>query len=88
MLMELGFHNYEVLSRMMPAEKQRAEASNLLCSITVLDRQWSATTGLPANFDAKSFDTSFKTNVGLFLFASLPSFTVTWTFLMFVLLSS
>ncbi|KAG7423146.1 Activator of stress genes 1 [Fusarium oxysporum f. sp. raphani] len=63
MLMELGFHDYEVMTRLMASEKQRTEARNLLCSITVLDRQWSASTGLPANFDANSFDASLKTNI-------------------------
>ncbi|OBS17114.1 hypothetical protein FPOA_12388 [Fusarium poae] len=63
MLMELGFHDYEVLTRLLSSEKQRIEACNLLCSITVLDRQWSASTGLPANFDANSFDASLKSNI-------------------------
>ncbi|PNP86007.1 hypothetical protein FNYG_01063 [Fusarium nygamai] len=63
MLMELGFHDYQVLTRLVTSERQRTEASNLLCSITVLDRQWSASTGLPANFDANSFDASLKTKI-------------------------
>ncbi|KAH6968122.1 hypothetical protein DER45DRAFT_638427 [Fusarium avenaceum] len=63
MLMELGFHDNEVLTRLMSSAKQRTEACNLLCSVIVLDRQWSASTGLPPNFDAKSFDASLQTHI-------------------------
>ncbi|RKK88733.1 hypothetical protein BFJ68_g16872 [Fusarium oxysporum] len=49
-LMELGIHNSDVIKHDLASEAQRKEASTLMCCVIVLDRQWSAMTGLPPNF--------------------------------------
>ncbi|KAF4979997.1 hypothetical protein FDECE_17959 [Fusarium decemcellulare] len=55
MLMELGFHNSDVLNGVLKSEVQRQQVSILTCSVMILDRQWSAMTGLPANFPSATF---------------------------------
>lgn len=55
--MELGFHNGEVSKHILTTEAQRQEAAIVTTSVIVLDRQWSASTGLPPNFHDSSFDT-------------------------------
>lgn len=57
LLMELGFHNGEVSKHILTTEAQRREAAIVTTSVIVLDRQWSASTGLPPNFQDSSFDT-------------------------------
>jgi hypothetical protein len=55
MLMELGFHNSDMLHHILKTDSQRREASAIMCSVIILDRQWSAMTGLPANFPNAAF---------------------------------
>ncbi|KAJ3543188.1 hypothetical protein NM208_g3707 [Fusarium decemcellulare] len=55
MLMKLGFHNSDVLNNVLKSEIQRQQVSILTCSVMILDRQWSAMTGLPANFPSATF---------------------------------
>ena len=55
MLMELGFHNSDMLNHILKTDPQRREASAIMCSVIILDRQWSAMTGLPANFPNATF---------------------------------
>ncbi|KAJ4079913.1 hypothetical protein NW760_015122 [Fusarium oxysporum] len=55
MLMELGFHNSDMLNHILKTDSQRREASAIMCSVIILDRQWSAMTGLPANFPNAAF---------------------------------
>lgn len=55
--MELGFHNGEVSKHILTTDSQRCEAATVTASVIVLDRQWSASTGLPANFTDSSFET-------------------------------
>ncbi|WYZ44124.1 hypothetical protein EsH8_VII_000560 [Colletotrichum jinshuiense] len=55
MLMEIGLHSGKGLDRMLDSESQRSELCTLLSSIFILDRQWSAASGLPANFHDSSF---------------------------------
>ena len=55
MLMDLGFHNSDMLNHILKTDGQRKEASALMCSVIILDRQWSAMTGLPANFPNATF---------------------------------
>ncbi|KAK7403436.1 hypothetical protein QQX98_010802 [Neonectria punicea] len=56
LLMELGLHNGDVSKHILTSDAQRQEAAIVVCSIIVLDRQWSAATGLPKNFQDSSFD--------------------------------
>lgn len=55
MLMDLGFHNSDILNHILKTDGQRKEASAMMCSVIILDRQWSAMTGLPANFPNATF---------------------------------
>lgn len=54
-LMELGIHSGDVVEQMLATEAQRKEAYTLMCSVVVLDRQWNAMAGLPANFAPHTF---------------------------------
>ncbi|KAH7110390.1 hypothetical protein B0J13DRAFT_489799 [Dactylonectria estremocensis] len=63
MLMELGFHNGEVSKHVLSSQDQHKELCNLMGSIVILDRQWSAATGLPTNFHESSFDTFPATSI-------------------------
>ncbi|KAK9438224.1 Zn(2)-C6 fungal-type DNA-binding domain protein [Metarhizium brunneum] len=56
MLMELGYHNGHVLKQVLDNETQTAEVYSIICSVIILDRQWSASTGLPTHFKTSSFD--------------------------------
>ncbi|CAH0036149.1 unnamed protein product [Clonostachys rhizophaga] len=56
MVMELGFHNGEVFKHLLDSESQRSEAYTLISTIVVLDRQWSASTGLPTHFHESRFN--------------------------------
>ncbi|UPK92150.1 hypothetical protein LCI18_003085 [Fusarium solani-melongenae] len=55
MLMDLGFHNSDMLTHILKTDGQRKEASAIMSSVIILDRQWSAMTGLPANFPNATF---------------------------------
>ncbi|KAI6781168.1 uncharacterized protein J7T54_002524 [Emericellopsis cladophorae] len=57
LLMELGFHNGEVSKHILVSEAQKREVAVVTASVVILDRQWSAATGLPPNFQDSSFDT-------------------------------
>jgi len=59
MAMELGLHCYDV-ARVSPSpETERwQKLSILMSSIFILDRQWSASAGLPNQFTETSFDQS------------------------------
>ncbi|KAG9252972.1 uncharacterized protein F5Z01DRAFT_170004 [Emericellopsis atlantica] len=57
LLMELGFHNGEVSKHILTSEAQKREVAVVTASVVILDRQWSAATGLPPNFQDSSFDT-------------------------------
>ncbi|KAH8707127.1 hypothetical protein GQ44DRAFT_777517 [Phaeosphaeriaceae sp. PMI808] len=60
MAMELGLHRRDVHQQLLRDESQHAEISALLWSIVVLDRQWSAATGLPQNFQESDFDQAME----------------------------
>jgi hypothetical protein len=53
--MDLGFHNSDILNHILKTDSQRKEASAIMCSVIILDRQWSAMTGLPTNFPNAAF---------------------------------
>lgn len=67
MLMELGLHNQEVSRRLLESEQERVEAANIICTIVVLDGQWSAATGLPAHFKKSTFGQDLQSLVRLCL---------------------
>lgn len=55
--MELGLHCYDTSKPATSYEDKRLERlSTLLSSIFILDRQWSASAGLPNQFVETSFD--------------------------------
>lgn len=54
--MEIGLHSRDVYQHFLETEKQQEEADIISTSLIVLDRQWSAATGLPPNFQLSDFD--------------------------------
>jgi hypothetical protein len=70
--MELGLHSQEDFRHVLEFGQQREEAVALLCSVIVLDRQWSAATGLPTHFHESSFDKSLTSKVSGQIY-SLPT---------------
>ncbi|KFA51857.1 hypothetical protein S40293_04084 [Stachybotrys chartarum IBT 40293] len=56
MLRELGFHRRDVIEHFLHSDAARQEAGILIGSVLILDRQFSATTGLPSHFDNSSFE--------------------------------
>lgn len=61
--MELGLHTREILNQLIESEQEREEIATLISSVIVLDRQWSAATGLPTNFRESSFDAALSSHV-------------------------
>ncbi|CAI7649114.1 unnamed protein product [Penicillium viridicatum] len=55
-LLELGFHNGDVLDEVLHSDGERKAVCVMMASIIILDRQWSAMTGLPANFPNATFN--------------------------------
>lgn len=58
--MELGLHRQDAHQHLTENERQREEISALVWSIVILDRQWSAATGLPQNFHDSDFDQAIE----------------------------
>lgn len=56
--MELGLHTAEAANISKSRGLNVDEVANNLASIIVLDRQWSASAGLPTHFSNSSFDGS------------------------------
>lgn len=56
MAMEIGLHSRDVYHQFLETEKKQEEADIISSSLIVLDRQWSAATGLPPNFQLSDFD--------------------------------
>ncbi|KAJ6119123.1 hypothetical protein N7523_003403 [Penicillium sp. IBT 18751x] len=55
-LMELGFHNGDTLNQVLRSESRHRAACIMMSTVIVLDNQWSAMTGLPANFPNATFN--------------------------------
>ncbi|GIJ87069.1 hypothetical protein Asppvi_005971 [Aspergillus pseudoviridinutans] len=55
-LLELGFHNSDTLNQVLRSESRHKAACIMMSTVIVLDRQWSAMTGLPANFPNATFN--------------------------------
>lgn len=64
MSMELGLHTADFSQHLTGSEEPRTEVITIICSILILDRQFSAATGLPAQFTSASFDRSITSSVG------------------------
>ncbi|KAF5555706.1 hypothetical protein FMEXI_1393 [Fusarium mexicanum] len=58
--MESGLHNTDVLRHVVKTEADLEEHAVIVSTIQVLDRQWSASTGLPTNFSNWEFDTELR----------------------------
>ncbi|KAK2680345.1 hypothetical protein RAB80_005526 [Fusarium oxysporum f. sp. vasinfectum] len=58
--MESGLHNTDVLRHVVKTEADLEEHAVIVSTIQVLDRQWSASTGLPTNFSNWEFDIELR----------------------------
>lgn len=61
--MESGLHNTDVLRHVVKTEADLEEHAVIVSTIQVLDRQWSASTGLPTNFSNWEFDIELRQRV-------------------------
>lgn len=61
--MESGLHNTDVLRHVVKTDADLEEHAVIVSTIQVLDRQWSASTGLPINFSNWEFDTELRQRV-------------------------
>lgn len=61
--MESGLHNTDVLRHVVKTDADLEEHAIIVSTIQVLDRQWSASTGLPINFSNWEFDTELRQRV-------------------------
>ncbi|EUC28755.1 hypothetical protein COCCADRAFT_30046 [Bipolaris zeicola 26-R-13] len=75
MAMELGLHRRDVHRHLLRDEKQRTGISALIWSIVILDRQWSAATGLPQNFQESDFDQSIEPPEDAWYLRAMISYT-------------
>ncbi|KAJ9148692.1 Zn(2)-C6 fungal-type DNA-binding domain protein [Pleurostoma richardsiae] len=62
-MMELGLHNRDVARHVLSSEKQWSEYAAITASIVILDRQWSAATGLPTHFANSDFDQEHRSSL-------------------------
>lgn len=65
MAMELGLHSREMSQQCLENDEQRAAVVDLSCSLVVLDRQLSASAGLPNTFQNTDFDLAIGSSVSL-----------------------
>lgn len=63
MAMELGLHSREMSQQCLENDEQRAAVVDLSCSLVVLDRQLSASAGLPNTFQNTDFDLALGSSV-------------------------
>ena len=54
--MELGLHTSDAVQCATNLGGQAEDVANIVASVIVLDRQWSAATGLPTHFSNSTFD--------------------------------
>lgn len=65
MLMELGLHSRDVPHHILRSDRKRTEVVAIICSTYVLDRQFSAATGLPTTFQQSFFQQALKSQASL-----------------------
>ncbi|KAF4345862.1 activator of stress s 1 [Fusarium beomiforme] len=58
--MESGLHNTDVSRHILKTEADLEEHAVIVSTLSVLDRQWSASTGLPTNFSNWEFDPELR----------------------------
>lgn len=63
MLLELGLHSRDVPEHILGTEHERSQVVAIICTTIVLDRQWSAATGLPTHFQESHFHQAMKSSV-------------------------
>ncbi|KAH7354504.1 hypothetical protein B0T11DRAFT_321207 [Plectosphaerella cucumerina] len=63
MLLELGLHSHEVPDHILSSDQERTRVIAIICTTIVLDRQWSAATGLPTHFRESHFHHAMKSSV-------------------------
>ncbi|KAF9888277.1 hypothetical protein FE257_008847 [Aspergillus nanangensis] len=76
MLMELGLHSRDASQHFLHWNQQPDAITTIVCSVIVLDRQWSAATGLPTNFHDASFDDSLRFSVKTPYLKAMVAFTL------------
>lgn len=62
--MELGLHTGDAVKIATAMGYDVDEVANIVASVIVLDRQWSASAGLPTHFSNASFDGALVLSVG------------------------
>ncbi|KAH0422033.1 fungal specific transcription factor domain-containing protein [Colletotrichum camelliae] len=62
-LLELGLHSRDVPEHILGSERERVQVIAVICTTIVLDRQWSAATGLPTHFQESHFHQAMKSSV-------------------------
>ncbi|KAK0388024.1 LOW QUALITY PROTEIN: hypothetical protein NLU13_4268 [Sarocladium strictum] len=63
MLLELGLHSRDFPEHLLSPDCDRAQITAIICTTIVLDRQWSAATGLPTHFQESHFKSAMKSPV-------------------------
>jgi len=64
--MELGLHSTNIPAHILDSDHSKDEIVAILCTIIILDRQWSSATGLPTHFPEGSFDKTLVATVSSF----------------------
>ncbi|KAF4959175.1 hypothetical protein FGADI_1862 [Fusarium gaditjirri] len=73
--MESGLHNTDVLRHVVKTEADLEEHAVIVSTIQVLDRQWSASTGLPTNFSNWEFDIELRQRLKNSYLKAMTAFT-------------
>ncbi|KEF63569.1 uncharacterized protein A1O9_01547 [Exophiala aquamarina CBS 119918] len=76
MAMELGLHSREMSQQCLENDEQRAAVVELSCSLVVLDRQLSASAGLPHTFQNADFDLAVGASVNTPYLRHMMEFTL------------
>ncbi|CAH0033833.1 unnamed protein product [Clonostachys rhizophaga] len=74
--MEMGFHSLDVCKKYIQTDRQRAEVAIISCTIVILDRQWSAATGLRPNFQTSDFEMAQASLVNAPYLKAMMAFTL------------
>lgn len=66
--MEMGLHNVDASQQYPDEDQSHAEVVAISCTLIILDRNWSAASGLPPNFQVTDFELATKSSVSPFHF--------------------
>lgn len=61
--MEMGLHNVDASQQYPDEDQSHAEVVAISCTLIILDRNWSAASGLPPNFQVTDFELATKSSV-------------------------